>query len=56
MATHHLAFRASGSDVPMLNAIMHVIVKKILVDQNFCCKIGRLGFEAMKKHAEIHTD
>lgn len=45
-ATHHLAFKP-GSDVPMLNAIMHVIVEENLVDQNFVAERTQ-GFEDMK--------
>ncbi|HAO24301.1 MAG TPA: formate dehydrogenase subunit alpha, partial [Methylophaga sp.] len=53
MATHHLAFKP-GSDVPMLNAIMHVIVEENLVDQRFVAE-RTLGFEAMKKHLQKYT-
>lgn len=53
MATHHLAFKP-GSDVPMLNAIMHVIVEENLVDQNFVAE-RTLGFEEMKRHLKNYS-
>ena len=52
-ATHHLAFKP-GSDVPMLNAIMHVIVEENLVDQSFVAERTQ-GFEDMKKHLQKYT-
>jgi formate dehydrogenase major subunit len=47
-AAHHLQFKP-GSDVPMLNAIMHVIVEEGLVDEKFIAD-RTVGFEAMQKH------
>lgn len=47
-ATHHLAFKP-GSDVPLLNAIMHVIVDEDLVDESFIADRTQ-GFEEMQKH------
>jgi len=47
-AAHHLQFKP-GSDVPMLNAIMHVIVEEGLVDKKFIAD-RTVGFEAMQKH------
>lgn len=52
-ATHHLAFKP-GSDVPMLNAIMHVIVEENLVDQSFVTERTQ-GFEEMKKHLQKYS-
>lgn len=52
-ATHHLAFKP-GSDVPMLNAMMHVIVEENLVDEKFIAD-RTIGFEAMKKHLQKYT-
>lgn len=47
-ATHHLAFKP-GSDVPLLNAIMHVIVEEDLVDEAFIADRTQ-GFAEMQKH------
>lgn len=47
-ATHHLAFKP-GSDVPMLNAMMHTIIKEGLTDPDFIAERTE-GFEAMKAH------
>lgn len=47
-ATHHLAFKP-GSDVPLLNAIMHVIVDENLVDEAFIADRTQ-GFAEMQKH------
>ena len=52
-ATHHLAFKP-GSDVPMLNAIMHVIIKENLIDPQFIAERTE-GFEAMKLHLQAYT-
>ena len=53
MATHHLAFKP-GSDVPMLNAMMHTIIEEGLVDSEFIAQRTE-GFEAMKAHLESYT-
>jgi formate dehydrogenase major subunit len=52
-ATHHLAFKP-GSDVPMLNAIMHVIVEENLTDPKFIAERTE-GFEAMKEHLKAYS-
>lgn len=52
-ATYNLQFKP-GSDVPMLNAIMHVIVEEGLFDESFIAD-RTVGFEAMKKHLEKYT-
>jgi len=52
-ATHHLAFKP-GSDVPMLNAIMHVIIEENLTDPEFIAERTE-GFEAMKAHLQAYT-
>jgi formate dehydrogenase major subunit len=52
-ATHHLAFKP-GSDVPMLNAMMHTIVKEGLIDPKFIEERTE-GFEAMKAHLESYS-
>lgn len=52
-ATHHLAFKP-GSDVPMLNAMMHTIIKEGLTDPDFIAERTE-GFEAMKAHLESYT-
>ena len=52
-ATHHLAFKP-GSDVPMLNAIMHVIIEENLIDPEFIAERTE-GFEAMKSHLKAYT-
>lgn len=52
-AAYHLQFKP-GSDVPMLNAMMHTIVEEGLVDEKFIAERTD-GFEAMKKHLEKYT-
>ncbi len=52
-ATYHLAFKP-GSDVPMLNAIMHTIVEENLIDPQFIAERTE-GFEAMKAHLQSYT-
>ncbi|EEF79670.1 formate dehydrogenase subunit alpha [Methylophaga thiooxydans] len=52
-ATHHLQFKP-GSDVPMLNAIMHVIVEEGLVDKDFIAD-RTSGFDEMKRHLQKYT-
>lgn len=52
-ATHHLAFKP-GSDVPMLNAIMHVIIEEDLIDPKFIEERTE-GFDAMKAHLKAYT-
>lgn len=52
-ATHHLQFKP-GSDVPMLNAIMHTIVEEGLVDESFIAD-RTAGFDEMKAHLEKYT-
>jgi formate dehydrogenase major subunit len=52
-ATHHLAFKP-GSDVPMLNAMMHTIIKEGLTDPKFIAERTE-GFEAMKAHLESYS-
>ncbi|MEX0614545.1 MAG: molybdopterin-dependent oxidoreductase, partial [Methylophaga sp.] len=52
-ATYQLQFKP-GSDVPMLNAIMHVIVEENLVDQTFIANRTE-GFEAMKDHLKAYS-
>ncbi|RKZ98002.1 MAG: formate dehydrogenase subunit alpha [Gammaproteobacteria bacterium] len=52
-ATHHLAFKP-GSDVPMLNAIMHTIIEEDLIDPAFIAERTE-GFEAMKDHLKSYT-
>ncbi len=49
-ATHMLQFKP-GSDVAMLNAIMHVILEEGLYDKQYI-QAHTEGFEAMKKHLE----
>lgn len=49
-ATHMLQFKP-GTDVAMLNAIMHVILEEGLYDQQYI-QAHTEGFEAMKKHLE----
>jgi formate dehydrogenase major subunit len=53
MATYHLDFKP-GSDVPMLNAIMHTIVEENLVDPAFIAERTE-GFEAMKQHLKAYS-
>lgn len=52
-ATHHVAFKL-GSDVPMLNAIMHVIIEENLTDSKFIAERTE-GFEAMKAHLQAYS-
>ena len=52
-ATHHVAFKP-GSDVPMLNAIMHTIIEEGLTDPTFIAERTE-GFEAMKEHLKTYT-
>ena len=52
-ATHHVAFKP-GSDVPMLNAIMHTIIEEGLTDPTFIADRTE-GFEAMKEHLKTYT-
>ncbi len=52
-ATYQLQFKP-GSDVPMLNAIMHVIVEENLVDQSFINSRTE-GFESMKEHLKAYS-
>lgn len=52
-ATYQLQFKP-GSDVPMLNAIMHVIVDENLVDETFIASRTE-GFEAMKDHLKSYS-
>ncbi len=52
-ASFHLDFKP-GSDVPMLNAIMHTIVDENLVDPDFIAERTE-GFEAMKAHLKAYT-
>ncbi len=52
-ATHHLQFKP-GSDVPMLNAIMHTIIVEGLVDEDYIAERTE-GFAAMEKHLEKYT-
>ncbi len=47
-ATHRLKFRP-GTDVAMLNAIMHVIVEEDLYDRQYIAAFTE-GFEALKQH------
>ena len=49
-ATHMVQFRP-GSDVALLNAIMHVIIKEELTDEHYI-NAHTEGFEALKKHLE----
>jgi len=49
-ATHNLKF-TPGSDVAMLNAIMHVIVEEELYDQNYINQFTE-GWEAIKAHVK----
>ncbi|MCL4143427.1 UNVERIFIED_CONTAM: hypothetical protein GTU68_030177, partial [Idotea baltica] len=52
-ATHHLSFKP-GSDVPMLNAMMHTIIEENLTDPTFIAERTE-GFEAMKAHLAAYT-
>jgi formate dehydrogenase major subunit len=53
MASHHLPFKP-GSDVPMLNAIMHTIIEENLVDPTFIAERTE-GFDEMKAHLKAYT-
>jgi formate dehydrogenase major subunit len=53
MATHHLDFKP-GSDVPMLNAIMHTIIEENLVDPTFIEERTE-GFDEMKTHLKAYS-
>ena len=52
-ATYQLQFKP-GTDVPMLNAMMHTIIAENLVDESFIADRTE-GFEAMQKHLEKYT-
>jgi len=52
-ATHHLANKP-GSDVPMLNAMMHAIIEEGLTAPEFIAERTE-GFEAMKAHLKSYT-
>jgi formate dehydrogenase major subunit len=52
-ATHRLKFRP-GTDVAMLNAIMHVIVEEELYDRQYIEAMTE-GFDAMKAHLKDFT-
>ncbi|MGB0504678.1 MAG: formate dehydrogenase subunit alpha [Pikeienuella sp.] len=52
-ATHRLKFRP-GSDVAMLNAIMHVIVEEGLADKQYIAAYTE-NYEAMKEHLQGFT-
>jgi len=52
-ATHNLQFNP-GSDVAMLNAIMHVIVEEELYDQQYIDQFTE-GWETMCKHLKTYT-
>ncbi|GAB4288622.1 MAG: formate dehydrogenase subunit alpha [Methylophaga sp.] len=52
-ASYHLQFKP-GSDVPMLNAIMHTIVEEGLIDESFIAERTE-GFEALKEHLKKYT-
>jgi formate dehydrogenase major subunit len=52
-AAYHLPFKP-GSDVPMLNAIMHVIIEEGLVDEQFIADRTQ-GFESMQQHLQQYT-
>lgn len=53
LATHHLAFRP-GSDVALLNALLHVIVTEGLVDRAFIAARTQ-GFDVMAAHLRPYT-
>ena len=50
-STHMLQFN-SGTDVALLNSIMHVILEEDLYDKEYIKK-HTSGFEQLKKHLEI---
>jgi len=52
-ATHMLQFKG-GSDVALLNAIMHVIVEKGLYDENYITGFTE-GFDDLKEHLKAFT-
>ena len=52
-ATHMLQFKP-GSDVSMLNAIMHVIVEEKLYDEQYVQGMTE-GFEALRDHLKDYT-
>lgn len=52
-ADHMLRF-TPGSDVALLNALLHVIVDEHLVDQDYIAK-NVLGFEAFADHIQAYT-
>ena len=52
-ATHMLQFK-SGTDVALLNSIMHVILEEDLFDEEYIKK-HTLGFEQLKEHLKIFT-
>ena len=49
-ATHSLRFKA-GSDVAMLNALLHVIIEEKLYDEQYI-QANVTGFEALKDKVE----
>ena len=52
-ATHMLQFKG-GSDVALLNAIMHVIIEKGLYDENYITGFTE-GFDDLKEHLKAFT-
>lgn len=52
-ATYHIGFKP-GADVPMLNALMHVIVEENLLDEAFIAQRTE-GFEALKTHLKNYS-
>ena len=52
-ATHMLRFKA-GSDVALLNAIMHTIVERGLCDENYIAGFTD-GFDAFREHLKTFT-
>ena len=52
-ATHMLQFK-SGTDVALLNSIMHVIIEENLFDQEYI-KHHTLGFEQLKEHLKMFS-
>jgi formate dehydrogenase major subunit len=53
LATHHLAF-TPGSDVALLNALLHVIVSEGLVDRAFVAARTH-GFDELVRHLRPYT-
>jgi formate dehydrogenase major subunit len=53
LARHHLRFKAD-TDVALLNAMMHVIVREGLVDEAFVAN-RTLGFDEMKRHLQAYS-